>query len=88
MKVKNGIVRIRFFCAKIFLKWAPLEISHMALWAINMFKFKIRNIIICLIYGCECYNKACQNSNSTFNVLFKLVLHITYQSSVLIISYH
>ena len=85
MKVKNGIVRICFSCAKIFLK---LEISHMALRAINMFKFKIRNIIIFLIYGCECYNKACQNSNSTFNVLFKLVLHITYQSSVLIISYH
>ena len=24
-----------FFCAKIFLKWTPLEISHMALLAIH-----------------------------------------------------
>ena len=69
------------------LKWTPLEISHIWLYGQSI-GFKIRNIIISLIHVCGCYIPVKILINSTFNVLFKLVLQITYQSSVLIISYH
>ena len=82
MIVNNGIVRILFLLCQNLLKMDPIRLYGLSIG------FKIRNIIISSIRGRGCYIQACQNSNSTFNVLLNLVLQITYHSSVLNIYYH
>ena len=80
--VNNGIVRILVLLCQN-LKMDPIRNK-----SYGFMVFTIRNITLSLIQGCGCYIDSYHNSNSTFNVLFKIALHITYQSRVLIISYH
>ena len=65
------------FCAKIFLKWTQLEISHMALWAIYSFydqkHYTIFNTRMWMLYP-SLYHSVYPLSGSKFVCLFDLII--------------